>query len=70
MKKFRVYVLGGEIFIRIDAKPWMLGGDDVWRMLIGLAFMFCATLIPLDVGNYCIFHSITCLRVTVVSLIR
>ena len=30
-------------------------------MLVGLAFMFCIILIPLDVGNYCIFHSITCL---------
>ena len=28
-------------------------------ILVGLAFMFCTTLIPLDVGNYCIFHSIT-----------
>ena len=27
-------------------------------MLVGLAFMFCTTLIPLDVGTYCIFHSI------------
>ena len=30
-------------------------------MLVGLAFMFSTTLIPLDVGNHGIFDSITCL---------
>ena len=28
-------------------------------ILIGLAFMSCTALIPLDVGNLCTFHSIT-----------
>ena len=34
-------------------------------ILIGLAFMFCAVLIPLDMGNLCMLNSITCLWVTV-----
>ena len=29
-------------------------------MFIGPAIMFCLTLIPLDMGNYCTSHSITC----------
>ena len=30
-------------------------------VFVGFAFMFCTTLIPLDMGNYCVLHSITCL---------
>ena len=30
-------------------------------ILIGVAFMFCVALIPLDMGYICVFDSITCL---------
>ena len=34
-------------------------------ILIGLGFMLCTALMPLDVGNLSILHSITCFRETV-----
>ena len=34
-------------------------------ILVGLAFMFCTALIPLDVGNICTFRSFTCFPIIV-----
>ena len=34
-------------------------------ILIELAFMLCTALIPLNMGNLCTLHSISCLYLTV-----